>query len=134
MERVCHIKKMLTLTFVFLNFFFTLSVKADTILTCEAARLSTDLQNFNTVSYPKIFPTIIIDKENKQIRYFFSEHGQQWNYNFEIVDKIHNNILGIKNFKAGEVQIMSLNLKTMQFSNHSSLPEGTQLTFGKCFR
>ena len=87
--------------------------------------------------HPKIFPTIIIDEDFKNLTYVYSQHNMKWEKEYKIMLLNGNYLVGTKAFQENFVDIIHYEITTGKFniffSGDSASTFGNTMSTGRCF-
>lgn len=115
---------------------YATGLTAQEIYSCEARSAVVDAENLESKSYDKVYPTIIINKDDNSLSYVYSAHGMQFKTIFQIEAQSADKLIGIYMFNENEVQIIHMDKVTKKFNRFFSggdLGWGNTLTAGRCF-
>ncbi|MDC3150299.1 hypothetical protein OA959_00145 [SAR86 cluster bacterium] len=113
-------------------------VASKTVVSCEAVAAWGDHDSLDYNIHPKIFPTIIIDEDSKNITYVYSQFDMKWENEFKITYQNDNNLIGIGEFSATEIKMIHYEVNTGKFNIFFSGGElinfSNTMTAGRCFK
>ena len=113
-------------------------VASKTVVSCEAFAMWGDHDSLDYNTHPKIFPTIIIEEDSKNITYVYSQHNKKWETEYKITYQDDNNLVGFSKFSAAQVEIIHYEITTGKFNIFFSGGEyidfSNGMTTGRCFK
>ena len=113
------------------------TANAQEIISCEARTVSINNKTMESMTYDKIYPTIIISDSGESLSYFYTQHGMQWKHNFAIKQQNEDRLLGIENLQEMTIHLFHYDKSKMIFnmfySSGSYEHFGGEITTGKCF-
>ena len=121
------------LGFTLICIFFPFIITASSIFSCEAKRIAGKSKTLETIEYPIVYPTIIIDKKTNSLTHVYTEHGSKWQTNFEIMDSDDTNLIGKSQLQSDWIKLIHLKLEEKIYSIVYAGDIGNTLEFGKCY-
>tara|TARA_B110000971_G_C19905752_1_gene452159 strand:+ start:133 stop:474 length:342 start_codon:yes stop_codon:yes gene_type:complete len=100
---------------------------------CKAAKVVGFAESLETRSYDIIFPTIIINRQRKEISYSYLHLKQRYETNFHIKEENKFNIIATVIVDATWGDILHFHKKNHTFSKAFLGDTGNTLSFGECF-
>ena len=113
-------------------------VASKTVVSCEAVAVWGDHDSLDYNTQPKIFPIIIIEEDNKNITYVYTQHNRKWEREYTTTYQDENSIVGFYRFSATQLNIIHYEITTGKFNTFFSggdyVDFGNTMTTGRCFK
>ena len=103
------------------------------VYSCEAGQVSGEGKTLKHNLYNNIFPTIIINSQNKEVSYSYLAHERRWDKDLRIIEEDESNIIAINIVDAGWIDVIHFNKKEITFSLVYAGDKGNSLNYGQCF-
>ena len=113
-------------------------VASKTVVSCEAVASWGDYDSLDYNLQQKIFPTIIIEEDSKNITYVYSQFDRKWEQEYKITYQNDNNLVGYAANSATTIHMIHYEITTgnfnILFSGGDYVNFGNTITTGRCFK
>lgn len=113
-------------------------VASKTVVSCEAVASWGDHDSLDYNLQQKIFPTIIIEEDSKNITYVYTQHNRKWENEYKITYQNDNKLIGVAKFTATHINVIHYEVTTGKFniffSGGDYIDFGNTITTGRCFK
>tara|TARA_B100001778_G_scaffold266851_1_gene228031 strand:+ start:116 stop:511 length:396 start_codon:yes stop_codon:yes gene_type:complete len=113
-------------------------VVSKTVVSCEAVAVWGDHDSLDYNLQQKIFPTIIIEEDSKNITYVYSQYDRKWEKEYKITHQNDNNLVGFGEFSATQIDMIHYEITTGKFniffSGGDYINFSNTMTTGRCFK